>query len=379
MKASKNIKAAVAELDYRLKSIENFGQSDARSFLDIIRKGDHEVYITEILAYLLNPFSNNGNNLCVQLLAKMLNCDISNLDAAYITTNKYASGDFIDIFIYIPHKLVIVLENKIWSQEHNHQTQKYYEFCEKTYPNVERKYMLLKPTCHVMDKPYCNIVQKKQIYNVVNYKELVKEVLEVVRAQKHNDANYQRILEDFIEHCKRRFYMQEMLLDEDTKIYLEHLEAIKYLENKYCEKMKYIKNTVSDYIVSLGYEKQPADRDEVYRYYKKDWYDDVYYLYFEVKYNENNLNNVVCQITLKNYTNSRNNKSKQDRFSAILDALKDFSVYTIEYDNYYIFAQEQIICNDIVPLETYISNITKTLRKFAQQAEKMHKIILTVK
>lgn len=366
------------ELDALTEQLQNYEltKSDAaQTFLEIIGKSNHEVYITDILAYLLKPHSNNGCNVAVSLFVDMLGLNIDVFtDEILITTNKYVDGDYIDLFLEVKNKFVVVVENKIWSLEHGKygdQTEQYYKYCERVYKNITRKYVLLKPTNNRMI-PYCNQLHGN-IYQIISYSELINKVFSQLDFINCNQ-NYQRILADFIEHCNRRFGMSEELFDLETDLYLKNIETIQYLQYKYDEKLSYIKNCVADKLKDKNYELDRADAKKTYRFYKNIlswWYPNCYYLYFEVKYNDNNLNDVECQLTIANYCEKKGNQELSAKFEKIVTNLeKQYGSATVVDGDWYVFEKERIVLYPNDTVNDYVNRIVDKLFKVFSDCRK---------
>lgn len=376
-------KIQLEQLAEQLIKVEVQQQRESRTFLDVIRKGNHEVYVTEILAFLLNPLSNEiKSNICARYFVNMLGFNITDTDVVQITTNKYAWGDYIDLFIYIPNKLAVVVENKIWSGENGNgqQTQKYYEYCENCYKDVTRKYVLIKPDGNSIDA-YCNKVNSRVIYQTVYYKQLVSDVLIPMTGNVSLDTGYKRILIDFIEHCNRRFIMPTKIFDDETKVYLENFNVIKSLQKQYEVKMKTIKDMICEHFSANDkYKVDRADGDNTCRFYMEDWYQkQCFYLYFEILFDDGNISNTKCQITLKKY-DVRGHEKERIIFHKILDALDNSGYkYQIVSNNWYVYSQSSIFCDENCTVESFSDKAIRELERFANITHSMWESIKTVK
>lgn len=365
----------------QLKQYQISAQKNAKTFLEIIKKSDREVYITEILAYLLNPYSNNDSLLCIRLFLETLGYALDVADEITITTNKHANGNYIDLFIEIKNKLVVVVENKIWAWEHGHngdQTECYYQYCEKIYRNVIRKYVLLKPYNNLMF-PKCNEIHGN-IYQIITYSQLVENVLKKVCSKKGNNISYQRIIEDFIVHC-RRFDMKQKLIDIETKIYLDNFDAIKELQMQYTQKLNHIKASVTSYMDKLGYAVNRGDAGKTYRFYKKNdslwWISKNHYLYFEVIFNDDNINNVVCQVTLEN-KQTKNGKDDTGSFFQILEAIEMKYHTELVSDYWYVLSKNLISYCENDSIDDFIKRITDKLQELSVFATQVTDIIKSI-
>lgn len=376
-------KLQLEKLSDQLQTVEIQKQRTTKTFLDIIGKSDCEIYVTDILAFLLNPLSNAmKDNSCVRYFINLLGCNIDISDEVQITTNKYAWGDYIDLFIYVPNKLAIVVENKIWSGENGNgqQTQKYYDYCENCYKHVTRKYVLIKPDGNSIDA-YCNKINGKEIYKTVYYRQLVSDVLKPLTENISLDESYRRILSDFIEHCNRRFIMstKTKIYDEGTQIYLENFYTIKSLENQYENKMKLIKDIICNHFSTNKTYKVDRDGENTFRFYLDDWYKkNCFYFYYEILFDDGNINNTRCQITLKKY-DIRGYENERVHFHKIIDELDNHGYnYQVVSNNWYVYFKSFLNCDKSCTIESFANKAIEELERFADITQSMWEIIKQV-
>lgn len=118
----------------------------------ILRIEDHEIRHSNVLAWLFNPIENH--NLDDKILKKFLLTVASSSDNENVLADEihlidieksnfrdaevYREQDNIDILVIsVKQKLIIAIENKIYSEEHSNQLNRYLEILDSKYPDFK--------------------------------------------------------------------------------------------------------------------------------------------------------------------------------------------------------------------------------------------------
>jgi len=117
--------------------------------LKVLRVQDHEIRHSNVLAWIFNPTENHNfddrilKRFLLKVLLKPANDDVlDNMDMVY----RLQQTSFVDIQVFreMVHidillvseqqRIVIIIENKIYSSEHSNQLTRYYNYVKETYP-----------------------------------------------------------------------------------------------------------------------------------------------------------------------------------------------------------------------------------------------------
>ncbi|HRX13552.1 MAG TPA: PD-(D/E)XK nuclease family protein [Eubacteriales bacterium] len=364
--------------DYINASNELVEDSKYATVLDIIRKPYEELFVSRILAYLFNPKSNGDDPIFLNEFLEKINVNqrVGSNDKVKIYLEKYAYGKRIDILIEVVGKFVITIENKINSFEHDNQTDYYYDFCEKYYAKYDlKKYVFLKPH-------YNRIKPINENFDIVTYDDII-EILKTTENGKNE--NYNIIAKDFIEHC-RRYLMKEIKISESDLLYLNNIDKITEAQNSYENIMDQIKSLVKaeiDESQNKSLKWQIADDGNTYRIYSNDWWQDRrFYLYSEVKYNNNSLYDIECQITIKGYINSEWDLREDDSwFKKMIKKLQDKGYEIKEIVSMQWYVLQRKIFNEFDfekrQISELVDEIVNIMNEYIEQSKKIAEIIQT--
>lgn len=203
---------------------------------NIFRKTYDENFLSDFLAYILNP-KENGIGLeplikliedyskqGVRILESLTLPEINSIEV--IREYSFDDGKRIDIIIEIKDKMVIAIENKIYSKEYNNQTKGYANSIKKEFQNHE--YILLFLT------PLGNIPSSSD-FSPISYKKLIEKLKEV-EFDYRKDIRKKVIYDEFILHVEEYIMNRKSEnVSDQTKLYLEYIDVIetltKYYEN----------------------------------------------------------------------------------------------------------------------------------------------------
>lgn len=307
------------------KKLQTTNNGIEKTFFEIINKPYDEDLISKMVLYLLC----NDVNLIYNLLAtyskkKKLNWAIGNhINVLEATAEKTMLWGRADLYIIAQDEnnklIVLTIENKINSWEHDEQTNTYFNWVnqQKGLNDAYKAFFYLKPDYN-HSCPICSD------FLPITYKEIKNMI------KKDN-----MISDDFRAHIKKYLSEREMSFMEDEILFLSNYKEIEEIIRRSSEKREILKkNLISSIIEKLEIRHNPyakkatilpknsivieiTDDDSTFRFYKKDlWYkynsNIKFYFYVELKFENNDLKNICCQKTIKLYgKNKRNNRVRQ--------------------------------------------------------------------
>ena len=302
------------------------------SFLEILGRGYDEDLISRMLAYVLKNDKNFVWRLFVYYKTFTSNICPTNFEVKTVECEKSMLNGRADVFVVATFNneiYTLTIENKIYTWEHNEQTQTYYDFVSRNNKDGHNAYLFLKP--YFNPSP----VSCKEFKNIY-YSNLIGMISET--------DDYR--INDFKRHIEEFLTMKDIKFTEVDKEVLKNLTELREILNSTEDKLSTFKRLLFDKlcrnnaIVGLNYnpndykEKNKSDReiywntfydnnelvveiadnDTSFRIYKaKEWYkstginEDCYYFYVELKFDENNPQKILFQEVVKRYGKSDKN------------------------------------------------------------------------
>lgn len=278
------------------------------SFLEVVGKSSDEELISKYLSYLFD----NNINLLNEFIRYAYGDSFAELKEINSINNEFAtnSKSRIDIFIQATDikncKCIIVIENKVYTAEHDKQCTSYFNYCEQYYPKHKRYYFFLYPDFNLK----INQISTNEFHKIT-YTNLLK-ILDGL------DDN-SKFEEDFINLINNQLRSNSM--SELRKIFIENYEMIANELKSLNKELETLMNNFASFYVGQNNDVfEPCEKMEsarTLRFYEKNgwWHpsedkDEQYYFYIELK-REGNLK-FYCQQTIKMY--SRNEDCKIRRF-----------------------------------------------------------------
>lgn len=274
------------------------------SFLEAI---DHSTDENLISKYLLFLFTHN-----LSLINSLLrNCykerfvDLERLDSG-ITEYSISESKRIDLLFegedIENQKVLIVIENKIYSHEHSSQCQKYYAYCSKKYKDYRQYYLFLYP-----DFNLGNQTLSDKHFIKITYADLLKALNSL-----ENRTIYEQ---DFINLINNQ--LRSTPMDEIRTFFINHFDEIKTEVKKMDDNLDNFFSEFKERFLEEHKEltSEFMDRHRTLRFYKDipTWWngwkvtnEERIYFYLELKC-EDNLKFYV-QRTLKVYSKDLNTK-----------------------------------------------------------------------
>lgn len=192
------------------------------TFLDIINKTFDENYISDFLAFILNPIKNGLGFLPIKYLIDSYVDNIESFSFNDITIQReftFSDLSRIDILIELPYnEMVIAIENKIFSKEGYNQTKKYEQNLLRLYPDKEIICFYLSPF------PKSNLTSS--LFNWITYKDLYDKLSQIT-IDKFYELDSFKFYQDFLVHINEKFTKNmEIKLSEKSRLYFANNEII---------------------------------------------------------------------------------------------------------------------------------------------------------
>lgn len=201
--------------------------------LKVLRVQDHEVRHSNILAWLFNPSENHNfdekilKRFLLKVLLKPINGDVvSDIGSVYDLQHKnfydcaiYREKSNIDILIVSDvSKIVILIENKVYSGEHSNQLERYLRIVQSEYNGYTIIPILLN-----LD----GSEPSSERYYSASYEDVIQSIEFIIT--NYADRTSSQVIE-FIEHyvsiIKEKYYMDDVLKGICKDIYLKNKDVI---------------------------------------------------------------------------------------------------------------------------------------------------------
>lgn len=207
------------------------------NIFNILRLNHFEIRHSNMLAWLLNPnenhglgdrllkkvllYATNGTHLPIMKGLRPVDVELMNLSDAYVFREK----ENIDILIVSEsNKLVLAIENKIFSKEHDNQLQKYLGILKSEYDGYRLILLYLTPEGIESSDPD-NWVDMNYLF--------IKDQLEQMVKTCDLKGKAKLYIEDYILTIRRHIVEDKEIKEICNKIYFKHKDALDLIfENK---------------------------------------------------------------------------------------------------------------------------------------------------
>lgn len=256
----------------------------------IFGRGGDENFISNYLAFVLNPEFNGIGTAPLEKLLELIGLDDLDLpwDALTIDREVVLPEGRIDLLLVWEDSLVVGIENKIYSSEHGEQTLRYAKDISERFANI--------PVCLVyLSRGKQKPASKK--FQSVSYTQLV-DVFRTVPVSPEIGLRKYLLWEDFLEHLEVYIIMadpEKFEFSEKTLLYIEHHSMLKDLEAAFRADfgnlIVWLENRLRDHLEDSPEWKfnfSPSN----YSYqqvYKHTWKSSKLYIHFEYLFTTENL------------------------------------------------------------------------------------------
>ena len=296
----------------RLLTSEGLGLIEAKmnqfNIFRTLKLSNQELKHSRFIAWLLNP--NETHSLKDYPLKEFLRTiplsdTVGRWDNLDLTdTDVYLEVDNIDVLLVnYSHQFVCVLENKIWTTNHDQQLTRYKDIVDRKYPDYKKFFLYLTP---MGDHPQNDAAADK--YVCISYEShvypLVQKILARVKSNAEKDVSL------FIEHYKTM--IEEDIMDNKQlrelciKTYREHKAALDKIFENMPDLQMLISDALQQIIKEQGYELDVCNKKyirfypakfEKYSFFKKgqEWTNTNNILLFEFR---NSADKLTCHLLI---------------------------------------------------------------------------------
>lgn len=279
------------------------------TFLSVLGRSYDEDLISRVLVYIMDH-----DHAFVRELLRMYagDTDLPNLDQAefFVYPEKSMGKGRADIFAVVKKHArtiaTITIENKIRTEEHDDQTQTYYDWVyrQQEYQNADvNAFFYLRPSFNlstaVCDQ-YQNITYTQIAASITQSDHIIddfKKHIALYLGDSDMELNAKQI--DIINH----YDAIQQSIGEATAMYAAHKAALlKKIENA-------VKQRFPDIVLDINEKTNPLGPVSV-RFYKDKWYKaSEYYFYAELYFEKARLHNAKYQKVIKEYPRKSTEKS----------------------------------------------------------------------
>ena len=204
------------------------------NIFDILKVSKAEIRHSNVLAWLLDATENHGlgDAFVKGIIQRVVENDEDNrydifelllLDCySLIVCREWKNIDL--LIVSEKEKVVIAIENKVGSHEHDNQLKRYRKITEEEYSDFRRIYIYLTPDG---EEP-----SDGQNWSILTYTDIV-EILENIRERKNLLEDVELLIGNYIDTLRRDIVEDERLIQICNKIYQKHRRALDLIyENK---------------------------------------------------------------------------------------------------------------------------------------------------
>jgi hypothetical protein len=258
----------------------------------IFRRTYDEKFISDYLAYILDPFRNGIGTEPLQALLSLafdnaLEIDLEKVSVYREYTFNNAYYGRIDLLLILGEEGesgVVGIENKIYATEGGSQTISYAQGFENDFPDTDHFLIYLTPDGR---QP------ASQVFKPVSYFRLC-QVLREIHYPILDDIHKCVIWEDFLAHLEEYIVMADgkFELSGKTRLYLEYRQVLEMLNNAFAQDSQkvydYVTAVIKDYFGedwNFGFQ----GRNSFQEFRRKTWEFDNYYLFYQYRFSRENL------------------------------------------------------------------------------------------
>lgn len=257
----------------------------------IFRRSYNENFISDYLAHILHPIDSGLGLEPIQSLLHFCGNSISltekdSGEIQIIREHQLSEESRIDILIVFKKiKLLIGIENKIFSSERHKQTIRYSDSIQELYPEYTQVLLYLTPN---------GLKPKSSEFKQISYKELLN-ILKPITKSEISPKN-QLIYQDFLLHVENYIMKSVNLkLSEKSLLYLKHAELISDLIESFSKDSYMIFEVISEIIKGIfegAFEEWEYSFSADRRYqqiWKKHWRTNQLSIHFEFHFTKESL------------------------------------------------------------------------------------------
>ena len=241
------------------------------NIFDVLKISRTEIRHSNMLAWLFDANENHsiGDRFIKKTAQRIAENDIQGkydiyqlLLLDFYSFTVYREWNNIDLLIVSDEeKTAFVIENKVGSNEHSNQLDRYREICDNAYPKYNKFYLFLTP----QGLPPSDADN----WTVFTYNDII-EVLSEITENTEILPDIALMINNYIDVVRRDIVDDQQLIEICNKIYNKHKKALDLIYNNRTDIKSIIRDVVRDTLLQL------ADRGKIV-------YDGNYYLRFYSK------------------------------------------------------------------------------------------------
>lgn len=241
------------------------------NIFDVLKISRTEIRHSNMLAWLFDANENHGiDDRFIKKIAQQIakndtqgKYDVFQLLLLdFYSFSVYREWNNIDLLIVSDEeKTAFVIENKVGSNEHSNQLNRYRRICEKAYPEYNKIYLFLTP----QGLPPSDADN----WTVLTYNDIIEALSEIMEnTELLPDVSL--MINNYIDVVRRDIVDDQQLIEVCNKIYNKHKKALDLIYNNKTDTKSIIRDTVRDTLLQL------TERGKIV-------YDGNYYLRFYSK------------------------------------------------------------------------------------------------
>lgn len=220
--------------------LENQSEDDFKkwltgaNFFEILGISSSEIRHSRILGWLLNPKESHklGSKFFEKFLLKILenNINVTDLKTIDVFLKDYSDAEVfletenkIDIFLTSKRNMFnLIIENKIFTTDHDNQLEKYRTYAEKEYSKFKNLYVYLTPNG---DKPIDASDDECKYWNILSYRD-VSLILDDILGELQEFSKLKFIIKEYNDNLRRNILNDEELKSLSADIYFKYKEVL---------------------------------------------------------------------------------------------------------------------------------------------------------
>ncbi|MBQ6283060.1 MAG: PD-(D/E)XK nuclease family protein [Bacilli bacterium] len=221
------------------------------NLFDILKITNAELKHSIVLAYIFNPSeSHNLGTKPLELLFRKIaqNSNIKSLEVFDLLNIDYEDFSVmreyknIDLLLKSrKNKIVICIENKIWTGEHDNQLNRYKEIIDNEYEDFKKLYLYL--------TPYGDVASDSDNWASISYNDIFT-ILDELNLENVNNR-IKLLIEDYKSIIRRKIMKDDELKELCNNIYRKHKQAIDLIIENKEDDYYYFYSIINEYLCNL--------------------------------------------------------------------------------------------------------------------------------
>ena len=223
------------------------------NLFDVLKISRTEIRHSNVLGWLLDPNENHGfgDAFLKGIFQRIVENDTAGRYDIFgvLLSDMYSfivqrEWNNIDVLLTsYDERIVLAIENKVGSQEHSDQLNRYRKIIEKEFPNFKQIYIYL--------TPYGEEPSDVENWDILSYTDIV-EVLEDLVGRINLQQDVGIMVNNYIEIIRRDIVEDQQLTEVCNKIYNKHKRALDLIFEHRVDENSQKKRIIIDTLINLG-------------------------------------------------------------------------------------------------------------------------------